>query len=172
MQVHTKRIAIFALLSLLVAGAGVGVLISEIVRGGAALTQHAAVLSEHAAKKEARARLSHEAADTKQQREQLVGYFLESPDDSINFLNAIESLADDFGLSGNTQGLTEGGEAAAPYIDVDFSFTGPREAVVGFAAALEYVPYDAHLRSLELGRVGGSGGWEGTVTIRVSTLSP
>lgn len=171
MQAHTKRIAIIALIALLVSGAGVGVLVSEITRGGTALTEHAAVLSEHAAKKEARARLSREAQVTKPQRERLVGYFLETPDDGINFLTAIEILADEFGLSGNTQDLTESGDTETPYIDVDFSFTGTREAVVGFAEALEYVPYDAELRSLELGRLGSSGGWEGTVTIRVSTLS-
>lgn len=171
MQAHTKRIAILSVCSLLVAAVGLGLLVSEIVRGGAALSEHAAVLAEHAAKEEVRARLSREAQATTPQRESLADHFLASSDDSIDFLTDIEALAAAFGLSATTRGLAEGDGEGAPHIDVDFSFTGERAAVVGFAEALEYVPYAAELRSLDLVQLGGSGGWEGVATIRVSALS-
>lgn len=171
MTTRTKHIAITALICLLVAASVVALLVREINGQGAQLTAHVSILAEHAAKEQARTRLARQAEETATERAQLSGYFLESADASIDFLTDIEALAASFGLTAATNNLTEGGTETEPFIAVEFSYRGSREQVVSFSRALEYIPYQARIESLTLSQVGGSGGWEGSTRIRVSTLS-
>lgn len=171
MHTHTKQVLVLALLSFAGAGTAVGLLTYEIDRTGDMLSAHVAVLGEHAATQQNRARLSRLAETTAPERTELADYFLESSDDSIDLLNTLETLAADFGLTGNPTDLTTGSEGNTTYVEVPFRFRGSKQAVTDFSRALEFLPYQAELRSLSLTR-GSGNSWEGTARVRVITLQP
>lgn len=116
--------------------------------------------------------LEKQAKESVEQRQAVQSYFLPKSSDSIDFLNRVEQLAPQSGVSLETDALEESVDKKTKqkYIEAQFSFSGTKTAVEQFIEILEALPYVAHITGVSLGKQPG-GVWEARVTMRVFILN-
>jgi ACT domain-containing protein len=89
--------------------------------------------------------------------------------DSINFLNHVETLARDLGVSLKTNNLDTVSIDDRTWITTSFSFSGREGDVKKFVSVLETLPYVLELTSVNLETESG-GNWSSEVALRVRVL--
>lgn len=113
-------------------------------------------------------RLQKIAEESKTDREQLDSYFLPQVGESITFLNQIETLAPQNGVTLKTDSLEEGSDKKTKekWVDAKFTFSGTRSDVERFISILENLPYVSRVTSVQLA-ARAENNWEAIVNIRV-----
>lgn len=99
-------------------------------------------------------------------------YFLTQSSDSIDFLNTVEQLAPQSGVTLVTETLEEATDKKTKqkYIEAKFSFSGTENNVEQFIELIEALPQVSHITTMSLS-VQSSEVWEAKVTIRVFILN-
>jgi hypothetical protein len=171
MSKGTIRIIIFSLIFLAVAMFVFGFMAFKIVSQKEELNIQVTTLQESVAQQSSHNKLKRLSEDTVDEREQLQKYFLAKGSES-NFLNLVESLAPQTGVSLKTNSvkeiLDEAGEVS--WIEPSFTFAGSRNRVQNFIKILETLPYVLRLNSANVTSTAG-GQWEVKVTMQVRVLS-
>jgi hypothetical protein len=149
-----------------------GLMVFQVERQGEQLGEQIATLEAERAQEDSFFRLKKIAEDTKNDRAKLDSYFLESENDSIDFLNFIEGLAPDYGVVLNTNSLevVEDADTADRWIEVSFTFSGSRMQVDNFLIILENLPYVLRIDEYSMNKKSGAE-WEANVSMRVQILS-
>ena len=113
-------------------------------------------------------RLQKIAEESKTDREQLDSYFLPQVGESITFLNQVETLAPQNGITLKTDALEEGSDKKTKekWVDAKFTFSGTRSDVERFIAILENLPYVSRVTAVQLA-ARAENNWEANVNIRV-----
>lgn len=109
--------------------------------------------------------------ESKEDRVDLKSHFLLSEGDSIDFLNQIESLAPEVGVTINTEGLVIVTEKSdeSKWIQVSFSLAGSRSRTQSFIELLEGLPYVSRVTEVKFESL-SSTQWRADVTMRVRIL--
>jgi Tfp pilus assembly protein PilO len=99
-------------------------------------------------------------------------YFLPQSSDSIDFLNRVEQLAPQSGVTLETEALEEATDKKTKqkYIEAKFSFSGTEENVEQFIEILESLPYMSRITAVSISQQ-AAGDWAAKVTMRVSILN-
>ncbi|MEK7462013.1 MAG: hypothetical protein AAB618_00340 [Patescibacteria group bacterium] len=106
--------------------------------------------------------------DSKSDREQLNNYFLPQVSESITFLNQVEALAPQNGITLKTDALEEGSDKKTKdkWVNAQFTLSGTQSDVDRFVTILENLPYVSEITSLQM-TDRSENNWEAKVTIRV-----
>jgi UDP-glucose 6-dehydrogenase len=117
-------------------------------------------------------RLQKIAEDSRADREKLNAYFLPQVSESITFLNQIETLAPQNGITLKTDSLQEGGDKKTKekWIDASFTFSGAEADVERFITMLENLPYVSRITKVQLSTQ-DQDIWEAKVTIRAFIIN-
>lgn len=172
MSKTTIRNLIIAIVLNLVATAGFGLMVYYVSEQGTKLSNQISVLEAERQQEAAYIKSQRLAEETISERNLLQSYFLEKAGDSIDFLNQVEDLAPQVGISLETKGLesftdkTDGSE----WIKVDFVFSGSKNNVNKFINILENFPYVSRLNEISLVSKNGTQ-WEATVKMQVRVLA-
>jgi hypothetical protein len=132
------------------------------------LATQVSVLAEEQAQENAHYRLQKIFEETKTERDRLSKYFLKQGSDSIDFLNKVEALAPQAGVSLKTDSLEEFSDkkTGAKWIIVKFSFAGSQTDVERFVTILEQLPYFSQVMGVTI-KTSAANGWQANVTMRV-----
>lgn len=105
------------------------------------------------------------------QREQLAAFIL-TRDETISFLNEIERIAKEQGLSFSTSQLdtTASTDPLFENLRVSFAFSGPEQVVRRLIAIFETLPYNVRVTSLTLSSANEV--WQGAISIEMPLLTP
>tara|TARA_B100000508_G_scaffold106241_1_gene84363 strand:- start:2307 stop:2834 length:528 start_codon:yes stop_codon:yes gene_type:complete len=167
----TKKNIIVAAVFALVAIGAFGYMFYEISVQGNLLAAQVTALREEQAQEATYLRLQRIAEDSEEDRGQLTTYFLTRESDSIDFLNLVEGIAPQSGVTLRTSGLqtVTDPKDKSTWIEVAFSFNGSRADVQRFVEILENVPYVSKLTSVEIS-ARSSTDWHSNVVMRVRIL--
>lgn len=172
MSIKTKKILIISIVTAAVTVSILGLFFNEIRSRGSQLEQQIAILTENNSKESTSVRVKRLIQETEQQRQTITNNFFANESQSISFLNEIEKLARNLGLSLKTEALDKvidpvsNGET----VKIIFAFNGQKSTVLRFAKILEVIPYHSTVDSLVL-RKQLNGNWEGRATISI-TINP
>jgi len=107
---------------------------------------------------------------TKSEHTELANYLL-TKDNTINFLNEIETMARDMGLKLTTDSLAVSALPNPQFeaIDLRIRVEGERTTLLAFLSVLENLPYFSRINELNLNAVKGSDGaiWSASVSLMV-----
>ena len=147
-------------------------MIFQIQAQGALLVEHTRTLSAERLQEDSFYKLQRVADESTADREKIVGYFLREEGDTINFLNQVETLATQVGVTLKTDSLEKSTDKAtgASWVDVSLSFSGEEKQVQTFIKVLEHLPYLLKITSLDLGAQTNSL-WEAKIKMRVFVLT-
>jgi hypothetical protein len=117
-------------------------------------------------------RLQKTFEESAEDRKTIETYFLPQSSDSIDFLNRVEQLAPQSGVTLKTDSLEEASDKKTKqkWIEAKFSFSGTQENVENFINILETAPYLSQVSSVTL-KARSLDNWEAKVTIRVFILN-
>lgn len=129
-------------------------------------------IGEQQAHEESYFRLRRVAEESGAQRAQLSDYFFASESESIDFLNTVEAMAPEVGvtLETNSLDLIEDTEDSQQWVEIDFSFSGSRSRVQKFLSLLELLPFVSKITTVSLVAVDQTI-WQAEVTMRVRVLN-
>ena len=172
MSPSTIRNVLISSVAMLVALGVFGFMVYQTDAQGEKLTEQIATLESQRSQEESYFRLQKTTEETKEERAKLQSYFLLNEGDSIDFLNEVESLAPQAGVSLQTSNLLSVTDETddSQWVEVNFSFTGSRQRVRDFIEVLEEVPYVSRLMTVELAS-SGQAQWEAKVTMRIAVLA-
>lgn len=171
MSKGTIRIAIFAIILVVVSVSIFSFMVLRVISQGEELSLQINTLQESAAQEDSYYNLQRLADETALEREELQTYFLAKESESIDFLNLVESLAPQVGVSLSTVSLEEVIEDGnVAWVEPTFSFSGSRDRVGNFIKILETLPYVLRISSVDMASNAGSK-WEVQVTMQVRVLS-
>ncbi len=116
-------------------------------------------------------RLQKTSEESAEDRKAVEKYFLPQSSDSIDFLNRVEQLAPQSGVTLKTDGLEEASDKKTKqkWIEAKFSFSGTQNNVENFLSILETAPYLSRVTSVSL-NARSLDNWEAKVTMRVFIL--
>jgi len=169
MSKSTKAVLITSILLFVFSVSSFVLMGYQVNRQGEELGEYIAVLEAEKAQEDAFFRLQKIAEDTKEDRGLLQDYFLASDSDSIDFLNLVEEIAPESGVSLKTEGLDKSLENGVGWITINFSFSGSRDRVEQFLKILETLPYVLRVDNYEMTSTGSSN-WQAKVNMRVQVL--
>jgi len=166
----TKQVAISAAIllitMLILVILGVGTITAE----SEDLSAQVAAIEIDQSQQAAFSRLQKLVTETELERGQLRSYYLSSQGDSIDFLNYIEQLAADRGITLETINPTEvERENKQTYLSVGYAINGSLSQVESFVQLLETIPYVSQLISVKLQKQTGVL-WQADVMIDVAVL--
>ena len=166
----TKRVALISGVLFLVVCAVVAWSVRVIIVESRVLSEQVAALEVDRSQQSALSRLQKLTQDTAPEREELRSYFLASQSDSIDFLNYVETLANNRGLSLVTIDPKEIKLANETFLAVGYELEGSLGQVESFIELLEAIPYVSQLQSVRL-RQQSAVLWQADVTIAVRVLT-
>lgn len=153
---------------------GMGVVVTLAVRmimvESAVLSQQVAAIAVDQSQQVAYTRLQKLVQETVGERSELRSYFLESQSDSIDFLNYIEQLASERGVTLETINPQEITVEEQSFLSVQYALEGSLRQVEGFVQLLENIPYVSQLTAVQLRRESNVL-WQADVTINVAVLT-
>ncbi len=172
MSKKTIRTIIFATVLLLISILVFGFMVFQIIRQGDKLNIQLDTLASERAQESSYFQLIRIGEESAKDRLKIQDYFLKEESDSIDFLNLIEGLARQSGVSLKTDSL---GTVTSPkdnstWITVSVSFSGSRERVQNFVRLFETLPYVIRLTSFEMGSL-SSTEWNARVSMEVMILN-
>ena len=168
MSKNTKNTFIISLISAIVSVGFCLFFIIQIKAQGLHLEEQVAILAEYNSKELSFLNVKKLITETETERKQISEKFFKNDDDTIYFLNDIETLAPKMGLVLKTESLEPViiAEKNLKSIKITFSDTGQRKAVLDFSKMMENIPYQSSIESLSLKEV-SDGNWEGKTTISI-----
>lgn len=167
----TKRVAIIAVILLITMLILVVLGVRTIVAESEKLSEQVAAIAVDQSQQTAFGRLQRLVQETEVEREELRSYYLSSQSDSIDFLNYIEQLAAERGITLETLNPTEvERENKQTYLSVGYDISGSLNQVEEFIKLLESIPYVSELVSVNLQRRSGVL-WQANVMIDVAVLT-
>ncbi|HMO77889.1 MAG TPA: hypothetical protein PKA42_00095 [Candidatus Paceibacterota bacterium] len=172
MSTKTKKILTTSIITAAVTVGILGLFFNEIRARGSELEQQISILTENNTKESTSVRVKRLVQETEQDRLALNNNFFANESQSISFLNEIELLARNLGLSLKTEALDKVVDPAngAERIKMVFVFNGQKSTVLRFSEILEVVPYHSSVDSLTL-RKQPDGNWEGRAAISITINS-
>ena len=116
------------------------------------LESQLATLDEQRSQEASYYRLQRIAEVSAADRAQLSSFFFASESESIDFLNTVERLAPEAGVSleTDTLNLVEDTENNKQWVEIGFSFEGSRSRVQNFLTILEDLPYVSKIKRVEM----------------------
>lgn len=171
MSTSTKRIIIFATILVVFAAVVFALIVSQVITKQEQLIAQKQALQEEKAQEASRIALERLAGETEADREQLSSYFFQQQGETVNFLNQIEAIAPQVGVSLDTAGLdivTDDNEEE--WIEVMFAFSGTRSDVQRFIRILETVPVVSKLTSVNVSAQ-TSQLWQSNTTMQIKIVS-
>lgn len=167
----TKKNIVVASVLVVIAAAVFGFMFYQISVQGTTLGTQVTALREEQAQEANYLRLQRIAEESVADREELRSYFLTRESDSIDFLNMVESIAPQSGVTLRTSGLETISDPVdkSNWIQVTFAFSGSRSSVQNFIETLENVPYVSKLMSVDIS-ARSSTDWHANVVMRVRIL--
>lgn len=171
MSNRTKANFVTAIISFVVVSSVLFLASLYVINQGELLEEQLAALEEQNRQEASLRRLENIAEESVADRAELNNLFLLRESDSIDFLNQIESLAPKLGLTLSTEGLNQINDRATDtnWVEVNFSFTGPRKNVEAYVEILENVSYVSEVTNLTLS-ARSSELWNADITMRVQLL--
>ena len=167
----TKRVAIIAGVLFVTTSVLVVLGVRTIVSESEKLSEQVAAIAIDQSQQTAFARLQKLVQETEGERSELRSYYLASQSDSIDFLNYIEKLARDRGITLETQNPAEvERDDKQTYLSVGYAISGSLTQVEEFIQLLENIPYVSQLVSVQLQKQSGVL-WQADVMIDVAVLT-
>ena len=147
-------------------------MIFRVIKQGERLTDNIATIEAERAQESSYFMLRKIAEESKEDREKLHGYFLAREGNSIDFLNTVESLAQQSGVVLETENLDTVTKKAdnSEWIEVAFSFSTTKEKIIDFLQLLETLPYVSTVTDVNLSARTATD-WSAEVTMQVRILS-
>lgn len=172
MSDRTKTNLIIAIVSFVVTAAAVFFVIVYVTGQGTVLQEQIKALEEQSTQEASLLRLKRIAEESTDDRALVGSFFLQQESDSIDFLNQIETLAPQVGVSLQTRGLDQINDKTTKtdWVEVSFTFSGSRASVQRFIEILETVSYISRVTNIEL-RAQSSAFWRADVTMRIRLLN-
>lgn len=152
MSRSTKKHLIISLGLLLIALGSLLFTMYQISKKADVLARQIEVLGKEQAHESSFYRLQKIFGETKNDRDQVSGYFLKQGSDSIDFLNSVEAMAPKEGVMLKTESLEErvDNKTGKKWIEVQFFFSGTQNNVERFIKILEHLPYFSQVTSLSM----------------------
>lgn len=168
----TIRNFVIALLVLLLSLGGFGYMVFQIDKKSDLLKDQLTSIELENKRESDFYRLQKTSEESAEDRKTIETYFLPQSSDSIDFLNRVEQLAPQSGVTLKTDGLEEASDKKTKqkWIEAKFSFSGTQENVENFINILETAPYLSQVTSVTL-NARSLDNWEAKVTMRVFILS-
>lgn len=172
MSSSTIRTLILSSIILLIAIAVFGLALYTIHGERTQLAEQVSTLAEQQGQENSFYRLQRVAMESKDDRDRLRNYFLLQQSDSIDFLNQVEALAPQIGVTLETDSLTQLPETKTGdnWIEVGFSYNGSRESVQRFTTLLEHLPYVSYVTQYSVAADTPTN-WKAEIKILVYVLS-
>jgi hypothetical protein len=141
----------------------------EISRQGLLLEEQVTILAENNSKEETYLNIKRTVQETEKERAEIASKFFKDENDSIYFLNTIETIAPNLGLSFKTESLDDvtDKDKKSQSIKMTFVYSGKESSVLAFTKMMENIPYHSYIDTLSLKEL-EAGLWEGKITILVS----
>lgn len=143
--------------------------VREILQQSAVLDQQVAALQQDAAQQAKLTQLKRLIANTTTDRQALAEHYLLSQSDSIDFLNYIETLATDTGVSLQTNTASQETRDGQDVLTVQYDISSNRQTVEQFIQLLELAPYVSQVTMVQLSRKTPVT-WQAGVTMEVIML--
>jgi Tfp pilus assembly protein PilO len=170
MSGSTKTTLIFSVLLFVAAIATFIFMVYQLQNQGTTLNQQREAVAAELAQRDSFIRLTRLSEGTVEEREQLQQLFLISDLDRINFLNLLDSIALERGISLEPyRGDEEDSGDGTGWIIVNITFSGSRDTVENYFKVLETLPYVLQIDDYSLQNTSGSE-WSASLTLRVKTL--
>lgn len=143
-------------------------MITEVNDKGVLLKEQVSALFKKQAQEESFYKLKRVEEESREQRAELDSFFFKKESDSIDFLNSIEALAPQVGVSLKTESLkqTAGSVAGESWVEAAFSLNGTYGDVMRFVTLLENLPYVSEMTRLDIG-ARTKDNWEAQTTMKV-----
>jgi len=172
MSPSTIRIIVLSLVLFMVAAGAMAFMLLQSQQQGEQLVAQLATLDEQRAQEESYYRLRRIAEESADDRTQLRSYFFSSESESIDFLNTVERLAPEAGVTLKTDSLNliEDAKDGTQWVEIGFSFEGSRNRVQNFLTVLEELPYVAKIVTVNMTATNQTK-WQSQVTMRVRVLT-
>lgn len=172
MSPFTIKITVVSIVLFIVSTGAFVLMLLQSQRQSEQLATQLETIDEQRAQEESYFRLQRIAEESATDRLQLSSYFFSSESESIDFLNMVENLAPETGvtLETDTLNLIEDAEDGKQWVEIGFSFEGSRNRVQNFLRILEELPYVAKIMKIEMSATSQSK-WESQVTMRVRVLT-
>ncbi len=169
MGTKTKNIFIF---SILLSAISIGMcffLVYQIEAKGVLLEDKVKILAVHNNREESYINIKRTIQETEAERSKINDKFFKSEDDSIVFLNEIESLAPKLGLVFTTKSLDPvvDENKKLQSIKMSFAYSGKKTSVMDFTKMLENLQYHSYLENLIL-KKDSEDNWSGEVSLLIS----
>jgi hypothetical protein len=162
---------VIALLVLLLSVGGFGYMLFQIDKKSDLLREQLTSIELENKRESDFYRLQKTSEESAADRKAVEEYFLPQSSDSIDFLNRVEQLAPQSGVTLKTDGLEEASDKKTKqkWIVASFSFSGTQANVENFLNILETAPYLSRVTSVSL-NARSLDNWEAKVTMRVFIL--
>lgn len=168
MSKNTKNTFVISLISATLSVGFCIFFIFEIKAQGLHLEDQVAIIAEYNSKELSYLNIKKIITETENERKQISSKFFKNDDDTIYFLNDIETLAPKMGLVLKTDSLEPVVDVKKDlkFIKITFSYKGQKNAIMDFSKMMENIPYQSSIESLSLKEV-SDGEWEGKTTILI-----
>jgi hypothetical protein len=168
----TKKIFIFASLTLLAVGGIFIFLLYQIDKNGTRLEEQLILITERDQRETSFIRIRRMVQETEAERKIIDSAFFKDESDSIVFLGEIEKIATSIGIELSTESLDKVTEKDKniEQIRMTFVYLGRKESALKFIKILETSPYHSWIDSLTL-TSRENNLWEGKLTFLI-TLQP
>jgi|AntRauTorckE6833_2_1112554.scaffolds.fasta_scaffold03102_10 hypothetical protein len=172
MSPSTLKITVVSIVLFIVSTAAFVFMLIQSQQQGEQLVAQLTTLDEQRAQEESYYRLQRIAEESTADRAQLSSYFFSSESESIDFLNMVERLAPEAGvtLETDTLNLVEDAEDDKQWVEIGFSFEGSRSRVQNFLTILEELPYVTKIIRVNMVATSQSQ-WQSQVIMRVRVLT-
>ena len=163
---------IIALLTLIVSLGALAFMIIEIEKMSGVLQAQLTSIEAENKRESAFYTLQKTSEESASDRADIEKYFLSKSSDSIDFLNRVEQLAPQKGVTLETEALEESADPKTKlkYIEAKFIFSGTEKGVEEFIEILEVLPYVASLTSVSVNEQ-ALDRWQAKVTMRVFIIN-
>lgn len=141
----------------------------QIKAKGMLLEEQVKILAENSSKEKVYLDIKRTIQETENDRNYINSRFFKNENDSINFLNEIESLAPQLGLDFKTKGLDTilDENKKSKTVKMSFTYSGRENSVMDFTKMLENLEFHSYLENLSL-KKNNENLWEGSVTLLIS----
>jgi len=174
MSPSTIKITAVSIVLFIIASGSFAFIFLQTQQQGEKLVAQLDTLTEQRTQEEAFFRLRRVAEESSAERSKLSEYFFAGESESIDFLNMVEQLAPEAGvtLETNSLNLIEGTESEdeKQWVEMGFSFEGSRSRVQNFITILEELPYVLKVITVDIVAADQTR-WQAQVTMRVRVLN-
>jgi Tfp pilus assembly protein PilO len=135
------------------------------------LKERVHLISLNKAQQEERYEVERLLSETKEERENLLNFVL-TEDTVIDFITNLEKLASSYGIEFNTKTISPEKTKDEMFDDLNlnFSFSGPKDDIAFLISVLETVPNHAYIKDLSVRQSEEGNTWSVNMTLVVTIL--